>query len=107
MNEKKISSVLAASLFILILGLFSYYNVFAWFPTVVFATGISLVIRQLLEKCFVDTVFLLLLFGALFFFSLVEFFSRLFLPTFLIIGAFYYLLRQFFDFNQPLEEKHK
>lgn len=105
MTDSRSAHILAASSFILLLGIFSYWNIFAWFPTVVLSSGISLILGLIVKKYFVDVSVTLILFACLFFFSFTDFFSRIFLPAFLIIGAFYYLLRQFFDFNKPHTEK--
>lgn len=100
MNKAKLYNILAAALFILLLGLFSYKDIFDWPAAVLLSVGTSLALRQLLLGFPIDALVAAALFGALFFFTFLQFFPRLFLPTFLIIGALYYILRQFFDFKR-------
>lgn len=99
-HTAKTYNVVAAIVFILLLGVFSYMGVFDWLPALIISVGVSICLRQLLQGCHLDVMVILILFGCLFFFSFTQFFARLFLPTFLIIGAFYYLLRQFYDFKK-------
>ncbi len=98
-NSPKICNTVAAIVFIVGIGVLSYMGVYDWMPALALVTGIALLVRQALNMHHLDVIVTVLVFGALFFSSFMQFFARVFFPTFLMIGAVYYILRQFFEFK--------
>lgn len=97
--SSKPANIAAAIVFILCTGLFSYTGVQNWLPFLVLNLGIAVIVRQMLLRNHVDTIVMLVLFGAAFVSTLLGFFAVVFLPAIFIIAAVYFIVRQFFSFK--------
>jgi hypothetical protein len=101
----KFYNVIAALIFLVGVGTFSYMGVINWLPPLCIIVGISLAVRQMLMGLHFDAFVAVIIFGACFFSSFLTLFSRIFLPTFLIIGAVYFIGRQFFRVKEKIVVK--
>lgn len=104
-RSTKIYNVIAAIIFLVGTGSFAYMGVINWLPPLAIIIGLAITVRQLLLGYHLDALVALVLFGSCFFASFLTFFSRVFLPTFLMLGAFYYIARQFISVRDKLVVK--
>ncbi|MDR3623939.1 MAG: hypothetical protein P4L16_02230 [Chlamydiales bacterium] len=104
-RSEKPYNIIAGLIFLFGVGIFAYMGVYDWLPALCIATGIAVIVRQLALGYHIDVLVALVIFGAAFLSSFLQFFSRVFLPTFLMIGAIYYILRQFISFHDKLVVK--
>jgi hypothetical protein len=77
-------------------------GVINWLPPLCIVVGVSIAARQLMLGYHFDALVALIIFGACFFSSFLTLFSRIFLPTFLILGAIYFIARQFFKVKEKI-----
>lgn len=103
--NNRLYNIVSTIVFIMGCAMFSYMSVTDWLPALMLITGISLALRQILRGQTLDVMMCFVVFGGAFFCSFFDFLARIFLPTFMILGAIYYLLRQFFAFG-ALRHKH-
>ena len=101
-KSSKLYNVIAATIFLVGIGIFSYMGVINWLPPLCIVVGVSIATRQLLLGLHFDAIVTLVIFGACFFSSFLTLFSRIFLPTFLILGALYFIGRQFFKIREKI-----
>lgn len=101
----KFYNVISAAIFLVGVGTFSYMGIINWLPPLCIIVGISIAVRQMLLGLHFDALVALVIFGACFFSSFLTLFSRIFLPTFLIIGALYFIGRQFFKVKEKIVVK--
>jgi predicted membrane protein len=104
-RSQKPYNIVAAIIFIMGIGSFSYMGTLNWLPPLTIVVGLAIVIRQMLMGYHFDALVAAILFGACFLSSFLMLFARIFLPTFLILGAIYFIIRQFFNVREKLEIK--
>jgi hypothetical protein len=104
---RRLFNIIAAAIFIMGTAMFSYMAVADWLPALFLILGCAITIRQLLQGKTLDVIVCFIVFGGCFFSSFFGFVARIFLPTFLILGSIYYLLRQFFEFDRTVKDKVK
>jgi len=98
-GSEKPANVISAIAFILCTGIFAYIGVQSWLPFLILNLGIAVTLRQVILRHHFDTIFCSIVFGGAFITSLLGFFSVVFLPSLCILGAVYYIARQFFAFK--------
>jgi hypothetical protein len=98
-GSEKPANVISAIAFILCTGIFAYIGVQSWLPFLILNLGIAVTLRQIILRHHFDTIISSIVFGGAFVSSLLGFFSVVFLPSLCILGAIYYIIRQFFSFK--------
>lgn len=101
-NKTKLYNIIAALIFLLGIGAFSFMGIINWLPPLCLIVGLSLALRQMLLGFHFDALVIVILFGACFFSSFLTLFARIFLPTFLILGTIYYIVRQFYTVKEKI-----
>lgn len=103
--SEKIANVVSAIAFILGMGVFAYMGVQNWLPFLLLVAGIAILLKLVLKGNHFDTIVTLIVFGGAFITSLLGFFGVVFLPSLFILGAVYFILRQFFSFKSSANDK--
>lgn len=104
-RSEKPYNVMAGVVFLFGIGSLAYMGIYDWLPALCLVTGTSILLRQFFLGYHIDALVTIIIFGAAFISSFLQLFARIFLPTFLMLGAIYYILRQFISFHDKLVVK--